>query len=288
MTATPATPVRPYTAFELLFNPAESAAVPVAIVPEDANGNLGRALENLPAAAREAAVTEVRAAAANLLNVSLIDMLIAGWLKYHELTSAARRTLTAPGSSEVVSLADHRVTAAWQPFIKVLVDGRPVATIQLGISVVFDVSALLAGIKAGLLAAVHTGHCDITATLAIDGTDVLARRTRLDLPGAIPVTPGIRLLPAEDYPAHADQPSAGGPAMDRAEQAQPTVPDGGTLTAGRGSQPVGQGGRWWETPAAATPTATTAPRQPVAQARQTLPPAATSEKPRQSTRWWER
>jgi hypothetical protein len=288
VTATPATPGRPYTAFELLFNPDESTVGSVAIVPEDPNGNLGRALENLPAAAREAAVREVRAAAANLLNVNLIDMLIAGWLKYHELTSAARRTLTAPGSSELVSMVHHRVTAAWQPYIKVLVDGRPVATIQLGISVIFDVSALLAGIRAGLLAAVHTGRCDITATLAIDGMDVLTQQKRLELPGAIPVTPGIRLLPAEDYPAHADQPSAAHPLMDRAEQAQTAVPGSGRLAADQESQPPGQGGRWWEAAAAATPTATTAPCPPVPQARQALPPAATHEKPRQSTRWWGR
>ena len=51
------------------------------------------------------------------------------------------------------------------------------ATLRLGLSVVFDVSALLARVRAGLLAGVHTGSCDVTATLAIDGTDVLSKRT---------------------------------------------------------------------------------------------------------------
>ena len=59
----------------------------------------------------------------------------------------------------------------------------------------------MAGIKAGLLAAIHAGSCDITATLAIQGTEVQTASTHLDLPGVLQVSPGIRLLPAEAYPA---------------------------------------------------------------------------------------
>jgi len=167
--------------------------------------NLGRALEGLPKATREAAVREVAAAARGLLNVNLIDVLIAGWRKHQDLTSAARRTLAAPGSTELVQLATHRVTEAQQPYISVLVDGHCVATLHLDLSVVFDVSALLAGISAGRLVALRAGHCDITARLAVEGTDVVTRRTRLELPGVISLGTGIRLLPAEDYPPGAEQ-----------------------------------------------------------------------------------
>ena len=59
----------------------------------------------------------------------------------------------------------------------------------------------MAGIKAGLLVAVHAGSGDVTATLAIQGTDVLTASSHLDLPGVLRVSPGIALLPAEDYAA---------------------------------------------------------------------------------------
>jgi hypothetical protein len=39
----------------------------------------------------------------------------------------------------------------------------------------------------------------VTATLGIQGTTVLTKKARFDLPGVIAVKPGIRLLPAEDY-----------------------------------------------------------------------------------------
>jgi hypothetical protein len=73
--------------------------------------------------------------------------------------------------------------------------------IRLRLTVDFDISALVAGIKAGLLVVVHAGTCDVTATLAIQGTQVQTASTHLDLPAALAVSPGIRLLPAADYPA---------------------------------------------------------------------------------------
>jgi hypothetical protein len=69
------------------------------------------------------------------------------------------------------------------------------------LSVVFDVSALVAGVSAGLLTALHSGRCDITATLAIQGTTVLTKPGHIELPGAVSLNPGVRLLPARDYPA---------------------------------------------------------------------------------------
>jgi hypothetical protein len=214
MTTTSAT-TRPNTAIGLLFSPAEIAVGSLAILSEATNANLERALQDLPPAARATAVKEVKATAADLLDINLIDMLIAGWRTYHDLTSAARRTLAQPGSKELVSLVTHRVTAEQQPSIRVLVNGHPVVIVRLKFSVDFDVSALLAEITEGRLVAIHTGRCDITVTLAVDDIDVATGQTRLELPGAIPVTPGIRLLPTEDYPSGAGQPAA-----------TPTVPRG--------------------------------------------------------------
>lgn len=178
------------------------------IVSAAADGNLGRALVNLPEATREVAEREVAAASAGLLNVNLIDMLVGGWREYEDLTAAARRTLAVPGSTELVQLATHRITMAQQPYVSVLVDGHSVATLELGLTVVFDVSALLAGITAGRLVAMHSGHADITATLAVVGIEVVSQQGHLELPGVIKLSPGIPLLAARDYPS-AQQPTEG-------------------------------------------------------------------------------
>src|SRR6266536_1061268 len=143
---TPAVQDRPHTALDLLLGPGQEAPEALArqILSASAGVNLGRALENLPKATREAAVREVTTAAAGLLDVDLIGVLVDGWRKHQDLTAAARRTLAAPGSIELVDLATH-------------------------------------------------------------GTDVVTSRAHLDLPGVIPLSPGIRLLAAHNYPADAGQ-----------------------------------------------------------------------------------
>jgi hypothetical protein len=43
---------------------------------------------------------------------------------------------------------------------------------------------------------VNAGSCDVTATLAIQGADVLTASSHLDLPAVMRVSPGRALLPA--------------------------------------------------------------------------------------------
>jgi len=158
-------------------------------------------LDRLPQITRDAAVREVWAAVAGLLDVNVIGVLVSAWRMHHDLTSAARRTLAVPGSAELVPLAEHQITGAMHPYVTVFVDGYQVATIHVDLSLVFDVKALVTGIRDGRLVALHSGHCDVTATLAIEGTDVASRQTSFQLPDVIPLSPGIRLLAATAYPA---------------------------------------------------------------------------------------
>ena len=196
------------TALDVLFGPDADAAETLAgeILSPGGDQNLGRALAHLPETARKAAVQEAATTAAALLKVDLIDVLVRGWREHQDIVSAARRTLAAPGSTELVSMIAHQVTLGQRPSISVLVDGQRVATLQLGLSIVFDVNALLLGIRGGRLVAVHSGRCEITATLAVQGTDLLVKRAHLELPGVIQLRRGIRLLPIGEYPAGEDPP----------------------------------------------------------------------------------
>ncbi len=141
---TPALQDHPHTALDLLFGPGNDTPEALAsqVLSADANRDLGQALESLPSATREAAAREVTAAAAGLLNIDLIGGLLAGWRKHHDLTAAALRTLAAPGSAELVDMAGHQITATQHPSVTVLLDGAQVATIQLGLSLVFRVTAM--------------------------------------------------------------------------------------------------------------------------------------------------
>ena len=191
------------TALDVLFGPDTDAAETLAgeIWSSDGDQNLGRALGHLPETTRKAAMREAATTAAALLKVDLIGVLVRGWREYRDIVSAARRTLAAPASTELVAMSAHEVTLDQRPSVNVLVDGQRVATLQLGLSIVFDVNGLLLLISGGRLVAVHSGRCEITATLAVQGTELFVRQAHLDLPGVIPLRRGIRLLPIGEYPA---------------------------------------------------------------------------------------
>ena len=195
-------PAQTLSALALLTDPGQgfSEAAGYPQLSAEIAGSL-RGLERLPQITRDAAIREAGAAVTGLLDVDLIGVLVSAWRTHQDLVSAARRTLAVPGSTELVALAEHQITSAMHPYVTVSVDGYRVATIQIDLSLLFDVKALVAGIRDGRLVALHSGHCDVTATLAIDQSDVISRQARLQLPGVIPLGHGIQLLSAGDYPA---------------------------------------------------------------------------------------
>jgi hypothetical protein len=195
-------------ALDVLFGPGADATEALAgeILQPGGDQNLGRALAHLPETTRKAAVQAAATTAAALLKVDLIGVLVRGWREHRDIVAAARRTLAAPGSTELVSMVAHQVTVDQRPSVSVLVDGQQVATLELGLSIVFDVNAVLLGISGGRLITVHSGRCEVLATLTVQGTDLLVRNAHLELPGVIQLRRGIRLLPIDQYPAGEDPP----------------------------------------------------------------------------------
>jgi hypothetical protein len=195
----------PQTVLDLLFPPGEDSSVAVGpdLLPPGASEDLDRALQNIPATLRKAAVRETTGAAKDLLNADPIDFLVSGWQKHREVIAAARRTAAAPGIIELVDLATHQITVTQRPAVNLLVDNRQTATVELGLSVVFTISALVVGIRGGRLVAVHSGRCNVTATLAVQDTKVISRQVVFELPGIIPLGRGIALLPDHDHSAGA-------------------------------------------------------------------------------------
>jgi hypothetical protein len=215
---TTAGPDRPLTAADLLFGSSED--IPEVLTRHIMSGRgLARAFVRLPRVTREAAVREAAAAAAGLLKVDLIEVLVAGWREHRDIYAAARRTLDMPGSKELVGLAPHRITTIQQPAVSILVDGRRVHTLKLGLSLLFDVTGLVAGIHAGRLAGVHSGRGEIGVALTIHEIEVLSKRHHLELPGVMALKSGFRLLPASHYPDEAQGGQVPGSQLPGAEQA---------------------------------------------------------------------
>ncbi len=188
------------TAADLLFGSTEGAHEALTRHVMSAGRTTARAFERLPRVTREAAVREAAAVAVGLLKVDLMEVLVSGWREHRDIFTAARRTLDIPGSKELVGLAPHRITTVQQPSVGILVDNHRVHTLQLGLSIFFEVTGLVAGIHSGRLAAVHAGRGELGLALTIHELEVLTKRSHLELPGVKSLQRGFRLLPASAYP----------------------------------------------------------------------------------------
>jgi hypothetical protein len=271
------------TAADLLFGSPEKAHEALARHVMADGRAFARSLVHLPRVTREAAVREAAVAAAGLLKVDLIEVLVSGWREHHDIFSAARRTLDTPGSKELVGLAPHRISTMQHPAVGILLDGKRVHTLQLGLSIFFEVTGLVAGISHGRLAAVHAGRGHVGVALTIHEIEVLTKRTHLELPGHAGLRRGFRLLPASHYPdepqshpsgEHGEHPGGQVPAAELmsasfTDAAQPASQfPGVNLTDGASAahpsaQPVTEHGSasWWEKTQAA-PARFTPPDEP--------------------------
>lgn len=137
---------------------------------------------------------EVATAASGLLSMNLLDLAVAGWKRYEALTKAARRTRDAPTTEEIVALATHRIESSHHPTIELFIDGKSVGTIEVELSVAFDIAGVLAVVRQARLTAIRSGNCTATGTLAIEQTVVAQRQRRLDLPGAVHLHNGVASL----------------------------------------------------------------------------------------------
>lgn len=181
---TTAIAAQPFTVSTFLFGEDQDTeqALAQALHEHGVLGSMGTALELASEAGREAAADQVAVVAHGLLDLDLGDLVIAGWRKQGQLAAAAERTAANPGTSEVVELATHRISSAHHPFVELLVNDAHVATVTFDLEVEFVVKALVVTVRDGHVVSLHTGACDVAATLAAEGIQLASRKAHFELP----------------------------------------------------------------------------------------------------------
>jgi hypothetical protein len=152
---------------------------------------LVNAFPGLTAAVEQKVASEANA----LLSIKLVDLAVAGWKRYEALREAAHRTQDAPPTTEeIVALVTHQIESSQKLTVDVLLDGKPVGTVDVVLKVAFDLAGVLAVVSRARLTAVRTGTCTVTGTLSMEGSVVAEGKRGFDLPGAIRLRQGIALL----------------------------------------------------------------------------------------------
>ncbi len=211
---TTASPTQPLTAGVFLFDDAQDGvdALAKALDEKAVLDSVGTALQDLSQSRRRAAGSEVATVTNGLLDIDLAGLVTAGWRKHAALTAAAERTLAAPGSSEVVELAAHRITSTHRPSVELLINEVHAATIRFELRIEFAVQALAVTVRNGHVVSLHSGACDVTATLTAEGRQLVTRRAHFELP--LLIRWPLRINPGDDDPppSSAERLSAPSPA----------------------------------------------------------------------------
>lgn len=194
-------PARPACVRELLFgDDGEAAARSLADAAhqQEVAAMVGRGARGLTGSAGETVEREVAAMVIGFLSLDLLDLVAAGWAKHDEMAAAARRTRAAPETEEVVALARHQIMSSHRPGVDLTIDGARVGTVELALTVAFDIEGMVAVIRRAQVTSLRCGTCTTTGTLTMQQTVVADRRCTLDLPGAVQLRSGIPLLPGAE------------------------------------------------------------------------------------------
>lgn len=143
---------------------------------------------------RTMVVQEITRAITGLLSIDVVDVVLGGWKRQHDLRAAARRTLADPDESEMVKLATHVIEMSENPSVDVVVDEVLAVTIPLHISVTATVDGLVAQVERGLLTALHSGTVEVKGRLKVRETTIGEASCTLDAEVDFDLGDGVALL----------------------------------------------------------------------------------------------
>jgi hypothetical protein len=173
---------QPLSASAFLFDDQDTgSALARALDEHGVLGSLHTALDMVAQTTREAAGDQVAAVADGVLALDLGDLVAAGWRKQGELAAAAERTAANPGIPEVVELVTQRVSSVHQPYVELFVNDVRVTTVNFELDLEFEVKALVATMRDGHLVSLHSGDCDLSATLTAEGVQLASKRGAFSL-----------------------------------------------------------------------------------------------------------
>ena len=153
----------------------------------------------VPAGLTAVVEQEVATKADGLLSLSLADLATAGWMKYHALLDAARRTRTDPRGEEIVALVTHQIESTHRPTIELFVNDKSTATFDIELQITFTVAGALAVVRQAWLTELRAATCTVSGSMSMQHTVLAQGRSRFDLRDAIRLRRGIPLLGSDDH-----------------------------------------------------------------------------------------
>ena len=142
-----------------------------------------------------AAMPDLTAKVAELLDVQLPGLLLQTWKKAIEVKSRLAESQAAPDETFYTELASHTISTSHHPYITVHVASKTVKRVEFTVAASFTLNGFVLKIQRGDIQEIRTGSCQAEGTL--EGMGLLLAKKELEplyFPGSIPLhaTPTAR------------------------------------------------------------------------------------------------
>jgi hypothetical protein len=156
-----------------------------------------------------AAWQQVQAQLPRLFDVPLLDILLASWAKYQQVSQHARADAKEPGKRTTLDLDKRSLSSTHQPRIELRVNDQPIATLPFTIKLELKFKTLRLTLGDGRIWRIESGDCEGVGSVQLSGQTILERRfAKVDLPGSIAFADGIPIPTAEQPYRWGDGPRA--------------------------------------------------------------------------------
>jgi hypothetical protein len=140
------------------------------------------------------ALEEIYGKTADLLDISMLDLLVGAWSTYQGLKKYRDREKYPPTQSILVPLAEHTITSEHHPHLEIFINDEPAGTIGFEIRLTFFARGVILLIQDGRIKGAKTGEIRGKGSLACEGTLLLEQDFRpIPLPGSAELKEGIRI-----------------------------------------------------------------------------------------------
>lgn len=138
------------------------------------------------------AFDEISRKTTDLLDMSLIDLLLGAWNKYQGLKKYLDKEKYPPTQSILVPLSEHTVRSEHRPYVEALINDEIIATITFHVALVFTVRGVLLLVQDGKIKSVKTGEIKGKGTVKCEEALLLEQDFRtISLPGTVDLGEGI-------------------------------------------------------------------------------------------------
>lgn len=138
------------------------------------------------------ALEEIFKKTVDLLDISVLDLLVGGWDTYQGLKKYLDKEKYPSTQSVLVPLAEHTVKSEHHPRIEIFINDEPVGTIGFEITLTFTARGVILLIQDGRIKEAKTGEIKAKGSLKCEGALLLEQDFRpIPLPGSVDLGDGI-------------------------------------------------------------------------------------------------